>query len=112
MRTVIQKKRTARGFTKSKREIVLEIKKLKKAFENQNHYQDPVKFIADKLDEIGFIDQSSKVSKYTSVNKFIVVNDEDFHSLRDSYDRYHRTPNPNFSYDNGGPRDLEELLVL
>ena len=32
--------------------------------------------------------------------------------LQDSYERYHSRPNPNYSYDNGGSRDLEDLRVI
>ena len=102
-------KRIVEGFTVGKKELNENVIRFKKEFYEQNHCQDAIKFIADRLDSIGFIDNASSVGicKYTLVDRYLVSVDLVQH-LRDSYRREHAKPNPNFSYDNNGPRDLEE----
>lgn len=108
----VGKKVNVKGFTVGKRELDEKVQKFKKEFYEQNHYSDAVNFIADKLDAIGFIDNTSqiRISKFTLVNKHLVQTG-DIYSLVTSYERYHGRPNPNYSYDNGGSRDLEELSI-
>lgn len=110
---VIQRKRVASGFTKSKKEVSCEIARLRREFSEQSEYQDPVKFIADNLEEKGFIGDLSdkRINKYQLVNQFLVINDE-APSLYDSYKRLRKSPNPNYSYDNGGSRDIEDLAFV
>ncbi len=106
------KKRVVIGFTVGKKELNDKIKLFRSNFYEQNHYQDPVKFIADKLVEIGFMDKdASKPNIYTVLNKYL-VKEGMIAGLQDSYERYHSRPNPNYSYDNGGSRDLEDLRVI
>jgi len=97
-----------KGFTVGKKELDERIKKFKKEFYEQNHCSDAVNFIANKLDAIGFINNAAlvKMSKSTLVNKYLVK--DGIASLQDNYEKYHKRPNPNYSYDNNGPRDLVE----
>lgn len=106
------RKSTVNGFTVGKKELNDKIKDLRKAFYEQNHCQDPIRFIADKLVELGYMsDESlSATNRYSVVNKYL-VKEGGIAGLQDSYERYHPRPNPNYSYDNGGSRDLEELRI-
>ncbi len=102
-------RRTMSGFTKSRKVIVEAIKKFKKEFFCQNHYTDAIKFITDCLDRLGYIDNSESVciNKYTLVNR-LMVNINEVQSLEEAYQKDHVKPNPQYSYDYSGLRDLED----
>lgn len=102
-----EKKSIVEGFTVEKKQLNKKINEFRKNYYEQNYCQDPIKFITDKLFELGFVDKNfSNKDKYSLVNRYMVKEDL-MAGLKDSFERYHSRPNPNYSYDNGGSRYLE-----
>lgn len=69
-----KKERAAKGFTCSKSEVIKHLRQLSKDFNSQGEYKDVIKFIADKMDEMGYLDKT--IDKYKLINSFIIQNNE------------------------------------
>lgn len=66
--------RVVKGFTCSQSEVIKHVRQLGKDFKSQYEYKDIVKFIADKMDKMGYLDKT--IDKYKLINSFIIKKNE------------------------------------